>query len=84
VPLTAIVAVREPPVVGVNVTLTVHVAAAANVAPQLLVCAKSELSAPARLIPVMFKGEFPAFTSITAAGLLLVPTACGAKFALAG
>lgn len=42
VPLTAMLAVRDPPIVGVNVTLTMHAPPAANDAPQLLVCVKSE------------------------------------------
>jgi hypothetical protein len=35
-------AILVPPVVGVNVTLTMQVPPAANDAPQLLVCVKSE------------------------------------------
>ena len=42
VPLIAMLAILVPPVVGVNVTLTMQVPPAANDAPQLLVCVKSE------------------------------------------
>ncbi len=44
VPLTAMLAILDPPIVGVNVTLTMQTPPAANDAPQLLVCVKSELS----------------------------------------
>src|SRR5579864_2793361 len=36
------------------------------------------------LMPVMFKDAFPVFTSVTIAGVLLVPTVCGVKFARLG
>jgi hypothetical protein len=35
-------------------------------------------------MPLTFKGAFPVFTSMMIAGVLLVPTACGAKFARLG
>jgi hypothetical protein len=36
------------------------------------------------LMPVMFNAEVPVFTSTTAEGLPLVPTACGAKLTRLG
>jgi hypothetical protein len=77
-------ATLDPPVVGLKVTLTVQVPAAASDAPQLLVCVKSGLSLPARLIPVMLSPEFPVLTSMTGLGLLLVPTVCEGKIARSG
>ena len=44
VPLTAMLAILDPPFVGENVTLRVQVPPTASDAPQLLVCVKSELS----------------------------------------
>src|SRR5579864_5402450 len=35
-------------------------------------------------MPVMFKDEFPVFTSVTVVGLLLIPTMSGEKFCRAG
>lgn len=84
VPLIEILAVLAPPVVGVNVTLTVQAPPAASDAPQLLVCVKSELAGPARLIAVMFNPEFPVLISMIDVGVLPVPTACGGKIAWAG
>src|SRR5271165_6037701 len=84
VPLIAIPAILDPPAVGVKVTFTVQLPPGASDAPQLLVSVKSELSVPARSIPVMFKPEFPLLTSTTGAGLLLVPTDCDGKMARAG
>lgn len=66
VPLIAILAILDPPDVGVNVTLTVQLPPGAREPPQLLVSAKSELSVPARLIPVMFNPEFPVLTTAKA------------------
>ena len=84
VPLIARLANLDPPDVGANVTLTVQLAPAASEPPQLLVSAKSELSGPARLIPLMLNLEFPVLTSVTGKGLLLVPIACDGKMARAG
>jgi hypothetical protein len=84
VSLIARLAILDPPLVGLNVTLAMQLAAGANATPQLLLCVKSELSAPPMLIPVMVSPEFPVFTRRTEAGLLLVPTARAAKAALPG
>ena len=77
VSLTAILAVRSPPALGVNVKLTVQLPEGDKEFPQLLVSLKSELSAPTMLMPLRFKEPFPVFTSVTTAGALLVPTARG-------
>ena len=84
VPLIAILAILDPPAVGVNVTLTVQLPPGAREAPQLCVSVKSELSVPATLIPLMFNPEFPVLISMTGTGLLLVPTGCDGKIARAG
>ena len=44
VPLTAMLAILDPPFAGENITLIVQPPPAASDAPQLLVCVKSELS----------------------------------------
>lgn len=84
VSLTDMLAVRDPEAVGVKVTLIVQLPAPGKEVPQLLVCLKSELSAPVMLIPLRFIDAFPVFTSVTTAGPLLVPTAWGAKFVRPG
>lgn len=84
VSLTDRSAMRDPPAVGVNVTLTVQVPAGARGPAQLFVCVKSELFVPVMLIPVRFNDAFPVFSRTMAAGLLLAPTACGEKFCWLG
>jgi len=48
--------VREPVAVGVKVTLIVHDALAARLAPQVLVCAKSPLTAMLEIASVALPG----------------------------
>jgi len=74
---------RDPPAVGVNVTLTIQLWAGAKV-PQLFAWLKSELFVPAILIPVIFRDAFPVFSMMMAAGLPLTPIACGGKFSRLG
>ena len=84
VSITARFAMRDPPAVGVNFTLTVQVPTGAKAPPQLFVWVKSELFIPAMLIPLTFSEAFPVFSMTMAAGLLLTPTACGEKFCWLG
>jgi hypothetical protein len=84
VSVTARLAVRDPAAFGVKVTLAVQLPPAGKELPQLFVCVKSELSAPVTPILLMLMDAFPVFTSTRVTGVLLVPTACGAKFARPG
>jgi hypothetical protein len=84
VSLTDRFAMRDPPAVGANFTLTIQLEAGAKLPPQLFVWLKSELFTPVMPIPVTLKDAFPVFCRTTAAGLLLAPTACGEKFSLLG
>ena len=68
--VTVSVPVREPPVVGVKVTLIVQLALAATVPPQLLVWTKSPLTAMDEIVSV----TVPLFVSVTGCATLLVPT----------
>lgn len=77
-------AMRNPPAVGLNLTLAVQVPVGAKGPPQLFVWVKSELFIPVMLIPVTFNDAFPVFSMTMAAGLLLTPTACGEKFSWLG
>jgi hypothetical protein len=82
--LTDRLAMRDPPAVGVKLTLTTHVPAGAKCPTQLLVWPKSELFIPVILIAVKFKDAFPVFSSTMAAGVLLAPTDWGEKFCRLG
>jgi hypothetical protein len=64
--------VREPAAVGRNVTLAVHVAPAASVAGQVLVCAKS----PFAVTPESATGADPVLRTVTWRAPLVVPTFC--------
>lgn len=59
-----IVAVKLATDAGVNVTEIEHVAPAANVAPQVLVCAKSAAFAPPRVMPLIVSAALPVFFSV--------------------
>jgi hypothetical protein len=65
VSVTARFAVRVPPALGVNVTLTVQLAPALNALGQLLISAKLEESGPVTLIALIFKDAFPVLTRVT-------------------
>src|SRR5438093_6561 len=69
-----------PVAVGVKVTLMVQLDPAATELPQLLVWANSPLFPPVKLIAVIPNGAVPVFESVTAWGLLVVPTVCELKF----
>src|SRR5437667_6973514 len=70
-----IVPVRVPVVVGVKVTLIVQFAPAANVAPQVLLCASSPLAA----MLVMFNSAVPMLLRVTPLGALVLPTCWSVK-----
>jgi hypothetical protein len=58
-------AVRDPLAAGVKVTLIVHLAPAATLDPQLLVCVKSLESTPVIPMLVMLKAALPVLLSVT-------------------
>lgn len=64
---------REPVAVGVNVTLTVQLAPAATLVPQVFVCAKSPGFVPVIEIPLIVS-LFPRLVSVKLCVLLVVPT----------
>jgi len=84
VSLIAIFAMREPPALGVKVMLRLQLLLAPKELAQALFRAKFPLLAPTMPILDMPKAALPVFTSITVAGMLLTPIACGAKFTRIG
>ena len=64
--VTVKVPVRVPVVVGRKVTLIVHLAPAASELPQLLVWAKSPLSAPLMAMLLIESGALPEFERVAA------------------
>jgi negative regulator of sigma E activity len=66
---------REPLVLGVNVTLRVQLALAATLVPQVLVWEKSPLTVMLLIVRV----ALPVFVRVTLCALLLLPTACAGK-----
>ena len=72
--LSVIVAARVPVAAGLKVTLTVQLAFAAMLDPQLLVCEKSLELVPDTTMPVMFKAALPEFESENACAELAVLT----------
>jgi hypothetical protein len=66
------VPVRVPLPPGVKVTLNVQLAPPATLSPQVLVWAKSPLTATL----LMLSGAPPVFFNVTACGKLVVPTSC--------
>jgi hypothetical protein len=66
-------AVREPPAVGVNVTLTLQLAPATKELPHVFFWLKSEALAPVMPILDRLRAALPVFTNMIVAGLLLVP-----------
>ena len=69
---------------GVNVTLKVHAAPAARVAPQGAVPDGVAAKSPLATMPEMVSVAPELFVSVTVCGALVVPTACDAKVRLVG
>jgi hypothetical protein len=67
-------AVRVPDAVGVNVTLTVQLAPADTLVPQLFVSEKSALSTPVIAIEATARAAPPLFVNITGCAALAEPT----------
>ena len=78
--VTLTVPERVPPAVGVKVMLMLQFAAAARLAPQVLVWAKSPLAAMLEILSV----TFPEFVSFTDCAALVVPGARLANVRLVG
>jgi len=73
-------ALRAPVVDGLNVTLTVQLAAAARDAPQVVaVCGKSPASVPVTAILLMVSAVVPTLVSVTLSTVLVKPTAQSPK-----
>jgi hypothetical protein len=68
-------AAKDPLAAGMNVTLTVQLAPAATLAPQLLLCAKSPGFAPVSVMLLMLKAALPVLLSVKVWAELVVPTA---------
>jgi len=68
-------AAKDPLAAGMNVTLTVQLAPAATLPPQLLLCAKSPGFAPVSLMLLMLKAALPVLLSVEVWAELVVPTA---------
>ena len=64
--VTVRVALRAPVAVGVKVTLMVQVAPAATLVPQLLLCPKSPLLVPVKVMPVMLNAVLWELVRVTA------------------
>jgi len=77
-------AVREPVATGVNLTLTVQLAAGAKGLPQVPLCEKSPGSAPPSAISKKRTVALPLLVKVICCELLLVPTVCLPKFRLPG
>jgi hypothetical protein len=77
-------AVKDPLAAGVNVTLTVQLAPAATLDPQLLVSAKSLGFVPVIAMLVMLKAALPVLFRVTGWAALVVPAVWLAKERLAG
>src|SRR5207237_7671843 len=74
------VPVRVPPAVGVKVTLTVQLAPAARLLPQLLLCEKS----PLVVMELNVTAPAVSLVAVTVLAALLVPTFCDANVRLVG
>src|SRR5437773_406151 len=68
-------AVRVPLAVGLNVTLILQLAPAANELPQVWVCAKFPALVPVIAMLLMVKIAVPVFLSVTVLAALVVPIA---------
>lgn len=64
-------AVRDPIAVGAKVTVRLHLAPAATLAPHVLVCAKSPGLAPAKVMFDMLKVTLPVLVSVTDCGTVV-------------
>ena len=74
------VPVRVPPAVGVKVTLTVQLAPAARLLPQLLLCEKS----PLVVMELNVTAPAVSLVAVTVLAALLLPTFCEANVRLVG
>src|SRR5689334_25110170 len=72
--LMVTVAVRTPPAVGLNITLTAQFPPTATLVPQVFVCVKSPAFAPAIAIWLTPNGAVPELEGIAAMGVLAVFT----------
>src|SRR3954471_7022834 len=79
--LTVSVALRAPAAAGVKVALTVQVAPAARLVPQVVVCANSVEPV---VTPERVTAAAPGFRTVTGWAALVVPTFCVAKVRLVG
>ena len=73
--VTVSVALRVPEAVGLKVTLMVQLAAAARLAPQPFVRAKSPLLVPVMATLLMVSDELVPFFRVSVCAVLVVPTA---------
>src|ERR1700730_13689742 len=74
--MMVIVPCTEPFFAGENVTLIVHFAPAATLAPQVEVTPNSVLA----FIDAILNAVLPVLVRVTVCGVLVVPTACFLKF----
>src|SRR2546425_1264735 len=74
-PATLSAALRVPLAVGMNVTLILQLAPAANELPQVWVCAKFPALFPVIAMLLMVKLVVPVFLSVTVLAALVVPIA---------
>ena len=72
--LTVIDADRDPLIPGVKVMLMVHVAEAARLPGQLLVCSKSEAFVPVTLMLEMVSATLPELVTVKLCGALVLRT----------
>jgi len=79
---TANVAVRDPPCIGVNVTLIVQLAPGASELPHVVLRAKSAGSVPVKLMLVILRDAVPKLVSVTDCAVLVVRTGWVAKVRL--
>ncbi len=78
-------AVRDPPDVGMKVTLIVQFAPGKTVTPQVVAdCEKSPLFVPVKNIELMFSVSLPLFVTVTVCAALVVATACVVKVSVVG
>jgi hypothetical protein len=82
--VTLTLAARLPVVVGLKLTVIVHVAFTATDAGQSFVCVKSPGSVPTRVMPLIVSGAVPVFRSVDVCAALVEPTSCEPKARLAG
>ena len=78
--VTARVAIRVPPSLGVKVTLRLQLPPAFKELGQLLVCVKSEALVPVMVVPLRLRVALPEFTKVRTSGELALPRGSGGKF----